>query len=135
MKYIAIILLSILAIGCASKEQTFLEGEWRSNKKLTVANYTNNPELTSKKKDFLNRELGKLTLVFKGNKIRQYWYGDSSTDIEWKNFEIKDISGNRFTIEFRVGFFQTVEAEYILENQCIYQAKLMSGFREYFCKL
>jgi len=129
--------LSVLVLSAyGASHQTFLEGEWRSNKDLTVAGFEASETLTDEKKKFLLKELGKLTLVFKGNKTRVYFKGEEEPrDLEWGEFRIVNSSEHSFTLSITNSLIDGKKFSYTWADDCFYLNSTEWGFHEYFCKL
>lgn len=123
--------------ACTDVESTFLEGQWRSNKELTIENLKDNVKLSNQKKEFLHRELGKLTIVFKGNRSAIYFADDHEKldDLEWGKFSITNSNDKTFTLLITNSQINNKEFVYTWAGDCFYLNSIEWGFHEYFCKM
>lgn len=64
MKYI-LILLAFVTASCSHEVPTVLEGQWISNKELTISNLKESERLTPERMEFLKRNLGEMVIAFK----------------------------------------------------------------------
>ena len=123
--------------ACTDVEPTFLEGQRRSSKELTVENLKGNENLSRQKNEFLHRELGKLTIVFKGNKSAVYFAGDHEElgDLEWGEFSITNANDKTFTLSITNSQINNKKFVYTWSGNCFYLNSMEWGFHEYFCKV
>ncbi|TVZ41925.1 hypothetical protein P886_1276 [Alteromonadaceae bacterium 2753L.S.0a.02] len=135
MRY-AKFLIAVSLVGCVEQE-SFLEGEWRSNKELTIAALETNEILSKKHREILETELGKLTLVFRGSKAAIYFKDESSkkNKLEWMSYEVSNVTNESFTVEFKQGIFSVYKMSYKWDGACFYLVSPDWNFDEYFCRL
>jgi hypothetical protein len=129
------IVLLVLA-GCTVDKPTFLEGEWRSNKALTLE-HIKDGSITTEQRDFLVRELGNLTIVFKGNKSAIYFLNDYDVgkELEWGNFSILESTDKSFTLSVINSQIDGKNFEYTWSGDCFYLNSSEWNFHEYFCRV
>ena len=132
MKYILILLVFFIS-SCAHVAPTFLEGEWKSNKELTISHFTSNKALTKEKKGFLERNLGELVIIFKGNKTTIYF--EKPSEIEWGTFKVVNQTKSSFTILVTNSIVKAKEFTYTWSENCFYLEQKDYGYNEYFCKV
>lgn len=133
MKKILLIFTIVLFQGCTSGEPTFLEGSWKSNKELTISNFTDNPKLTDDLKKYLTKNLGELTIVLKGNKLTVYF--DKPEDLEWGTFKIVSQNDHGFTLSVKNRMLDGQHFTYFWSGECFYLEQPQWGYNEYFCKV
>jgi len=101
MKIIFLLLLVLLGIGCAgNNEKTILEGVWKSDRDLTIKHLEENNGTTKENKEFLEENLGKLFISFRGNEIRAFFEDIPESEVESQTFKV--ISSNSEFIELEV---------------------------------
>jgi hypothetical protein len=132
MKYL-LIGLAFFASSCSHETPTFLEGEWKSNKELTIAHFNKTEELTSEKREFLEKNLGEMVIAFKGKKTAIYFA--KSNEIEWGTFKVLNKTEASFSISVTNSILKSQQVTYIWDENCFYLEQNNWGYNEYFCKI
>ncbi len=132
MKYLLVVLAFITA-SCSHEAPTALEGQWKSNKELTISKLKNSEKLTPERIEFLEKNLGEMVIAFKGTKSAIYFA--QQEEIEWGNFEVLSSSEKSVTISVTNSVVSSQKVTYFWENGCFYLKQSEWGYNEYFCKM
>lgn len=131
-----VLIIFLLIIGCdKNQEKSVLEGVWKSHRELTISNFTDNEKLTDERRKFLENNLGKLYVSFKGNKARVFFHDISEDGVETQTFKV--ISNTESYIEIKIWYsqFDIDVQKYYKSDECLYIVQEEYGYNEYFCKL
>ena len=112
-----------------------LEGQWRSDRELTIANFTENERLTEERRAFLEEHLGKLHISFSGNKAKVYFDDISEDEVEPQTFKVLSETPDFIEIEIRHSLFHKDRVKYYKGGRCLYLIQSEYGYNEYFCRL
>lgn len=131
----ALIVLSILiVVGCSSKE-TVLEGQWRSDRDMTIANFTKNENLTEKRRIFLVEYLGKLNISFRGNNAKVYFDDIPEDEVDPQKFKVLAENPEFIEIQVRHSVWDKERFKYYKAGPCLYLVQSEYGYNEYFCRI
>ncbi|MCP4143345.1 MAG: hypothetical protein GY755_24155 [Chloroflexi bacterium] len=135
MKIVTIAFILLLILGCDSEHKTtIIEGVWQSNKELTIRNYSKNEKLTQDRKEFLERNLGKMFVSYRGNKAKIFFDDIPESEMEPQTFEI--VLSNKEKVVVKVhSKKQGVQIfTYYWSDECVYIIQKEWGYSEYFCR-
>ena len=135
MKYAFVLLSFIVLLGCdQEQESTVLDGVWRSDKELTVQNFSVNSKLTPARKDFLENNLGKLYISFRGNETRVFFDDVPEKEVEAQSFKVILNDDEKIVITVHSEDYGRNTITYYWIDDCIYMIQKEWGYSEYFCR-
>lgn len=125
----------LLGNGCAgNNEKTILEGVWKSDRKLTIKHLAANNRTTKENIEFLEKNLGKLFISFRGNEIRAFFEDIPESEVEPQTFKVISTNNDFIELEVNRSFMNSERIKFFFYNGCIYLAQKEYKYNEYFCK-
>lgn len=125
--------MSLLVACNADPSPTFLEGVWRSDRELTLANLPN--DLDPERRQYLEQNLGRLRISFRGDQIRALFDNDNEMDVEADGFRIKKLEPGYVELEIYYSLINYEKVTYHMLDKCFYLAQPQWGYNEYFCRI
>ena len=130
--FIVVASVTILS-SCVAKQEINddrLEGTWISDKQKTLSALDKTEGVSKEMREFLERHLGEIGVVFKVRRTALIDVTDHLTDPRFYKFSVTASDKNSISIETR-----GVRATYYFEGNCFYlKDEHIKNYIEYFCK-
>lgn len=122
--------------GCiGNNEKTILEGVWRSDYDLTIKHLKENNKTTKENEEFLDKNLGKLFISFRGNEIRAFFEDIPESEVKPQTFKVVSSNSEFIELEVNRSSISSERIKYFFDNGCIYLVQKEYKYNEYFCKI
>jgi len=137
MKLITVLVITILILGCESRnlDHDYLLGTWKSNEKMTLESMSSNEGVTEKASVFLENDFfGQLVVEYKENEYRAVNKKDGY-DTGYQPYEVVVVEKEFIRVKGAPDILGDTETTIYPEGKCFYVIVTKFEFREYFCKV
>jgi len=125
-----VIFLLVVSCGKSIRTDSRLDGAWVSNKEMTLSKI-DRQAFPDEKFKYLQKNLGELQLVFKGDKSAIFLTSQPGYKPVFEKYKILDVRSNSVTIKTS----RDIKATYYFADNCFYIKDASGwGYNEYFCK-
>jgi len=130
IRNVGVLFFLTFLISCStSSSDPRLEGTWTSNKELTLSNISKDIKLTEGQLSYLNKALGSMQYIHKGNKVAVDFIDMPFEKLSFSKYKVYQSDENSVT----VGHKGKEKIKIHFTENCIFH-KTLWGFNEYFCK-